>query len=40
MMLIKQMSIVVFMLLLTALLPFFKPYHEPVKVIYSLLSSH
>lgn len=33
-MIIRQIVIVTFALLLTSMLPFFKPFHEPVKMIY------
>lgn len=33
-MIIKQIIIGLFALLLTSLLPFFKPFHEPVQLIY------
>ncbi len=37
-MIIKQIIIVTFAMLLTSLLPFFKPFHEPVQLIYRALS--
>jgi len=37
-MIIKQIIIVSFALLLTSMLPFFKPFHEPIKLIYQALS--
>jgi len=33
-MILKQMAVVIFVLVLTSLLPFFKPFYEPVKIIY------
>jgi hypothetical protein len=36
-MIMKQMIIVMFALLLTSLLPFFKPFHEPLRLIYLAL---
>jgi len=36
-MIIKQIIIVSFALILTSLLPFFKPFHEPVQMIYRAL---
>ena len=37
-MIIKQIIIVLFALLLTSLLPYFKPFHEPIKLIYRALN--
>jgi hypothetical protein len=38
-MLMKQMYFVGLVLLLTSMLPFFKPFHEPVKFLYVYFSS-
>jgi len=33
-MILKQMTAAIFVLVLTSLLPFFRPFYEPVKIIY------
>jgi len=37
MMVIKNMFIILVVMLLTSMLPFFKPFHEPVQVIFRYL---